>query len=117
VLPALPSAVLPGVAGVAALGLAGSLLLPALGALGELSVLGGAVVLPEVLPVVPLVVPLVLPVAPGVVLGGAAVLPAPSSPFFPHAPNARVATSAASNTECLIRIPLKKNAHLLQPII
>jgi hypothetical protein len=79
----------------------------------ELSVLGEVVLGAVVLPVVPLVVPLVLPVAGGVAeeVGGAAVLPAPLSSFLPHAPNAKVATSAASNTECFIRFPLKKDAH------
>lgn len=61
-------------------------------------------------PAVPLVLPLpVLPVAPELLL----VLPAPVSEgalasFLLHAPSARVATRAASNTEYFISVPLKK---------
>jgi A-kinase anchor protein 14 len=59
-------------------------------------------------PAVPLVPP-VLPVAPELLL----VLPAPVSEgalasFLLHAPSARVATRAASNTEYFISVPLKK---------
>lgn len=59
-------------------------------------------------PAVPLVLP-VLPVAPELLL----VLPAPVSEgalasFLLHAPSARVATRAASNTEYFISVPLKK---------
>jgi hypothetical protein len=59
-------------------------------------------------PAVPLVLP-VLPVAPELLL----VLPAPVSEgalasFLLHAPRARVATRAASNTEYFISVPLKK---------
>jgi hypothetical protein len=76
-------------------------------------------VLPALLPPLALGLSLVLPALPvggvlGVldVLGVVAVLPAlllvslPS--FFPQALNARAATSAASNTECFIFVPLKK---------
>ncbi len=68
-----------------------------------------AAVLPVVLPVdpvepaVPLEVPAVLPelVAP-------VPAPAVSAPFFSHAPSVNVATSAASNTEYFMLVPLKK---------
>jgi len=58
-------------------------------------------------PLVPPVVPPALPVAPDV-LEGVLVSPVVPASFFPHAPKARVATSAASNTECFISVPLKK---------
>ncbi|MGH8806815.1 MAG: hypothetical protein ACREX0_02900 [Noviherbaspirillum sp.] len=110
--PALPSGMLPPVPPMAAPGVAGAPLVagglvPALSVLGVAPGLAGAVAegVP-VLPVVPLVVPLV--VALGVLLGGAAVLPVALSSFLPQAPKANVATSAASNTECFIGIPLKK---------
>jgi hypothetical protein len=74
-------------------------------------------VLPALLPPLELGVSVLLLALPlggvlGVVLGVVEVLPAlllvSLASFFPHAPNARVATSAASNTECFIFIPLKK---------
>jgi hypothetical protein len=73
-------------------------------------------VVPVVLPAVPLVlpgvpavppeVPVVLPaVLPLVLLG---LVPAVPASFFSHAPNVRVAISAASNTEYFMLVPLKK---------
>jgi hypothetical protein len=59
-------------------------------------------------PAVPLVPP-VLPVAPELLLVPALpVSPAVPASFLLHAPSARVATSAASNTEYFISVPLKK---------
>ena len=58
--------------------------------------------------VVPPVVPPALPVAPDVLEGVLLVSPVVPLSFFPHAPKARVATSAASNTECFTLVPLKK---------
>lgn len=82
----------------------------ALLALGALPVedSGALLVVPAALPVVPLVVPALLPVVPE--LGALLVAPpgASADSFFPQAVNARVVTSAASNTECFILVPLKK---------
>jgi hypothetical protein len=59
-------------------------------------------VVPAVPPEVPVVLPAVLPLVP---LG---LVPAVPASFFSHAPNVRVATSAASNTEYFMLVPLKK---------
>jgi hypothetical protein len=77
-------------------------------------------VLSVVLPVVPAVEPPVVPpVEPGVVAAEPLELGDPAAPEPPapapalpesllHAPSDRVATSAASNTEYFISVPLKK---------
>jgi hypothetical protein len=109
---------LPGVEGAGVVLAPGVLLVPAALLLSVPLEPPAVPVLPALLPPLALGVSVLLPALPvgGVVgvlgvLGVVAVLPAlllSAASFFPHAPSARVATKAASNTECFIFIPLKR---------